>query len=82
MSVTFVSHLECSFTGETFPAGQVYELSRAGWPLLVRYDLERMAKTVTKQDICDSVENGFWRYAPFFQQRPPTARCKRSCRSP
>lgn len=65
MTKTFVSHLECSFTGETFPAGEVRELSPQGWPLLVRYDLEQLAETITKQDIYQSPENGFWRYAPF-----------------
>ena len=35
-----VTHLECSLTGERYEAGQVHNLSRAGKPLLVRYDLE------------------------------------------
>ena len=35
-----VTHLECSLTGERYDAGQVHNLSRAGKPLLVRYDLE------------------------------------------
>ena len=38
----FVSHLECSLTGEEYPAGELHNLSRAGRPLLVRYDLERV----------------------------------------
>lgn len=37
---TFVTHLECSGTGERFPPDRVYNLSPAGKPLLVRYDLE------------------------------------------
>ena len=40
MTDTFVSHLECSLYGETYPAGEIHGLSRAGQPLLVRYDLE------------------------------------------
>ncbi|MES2098080.1 MAG: threonine synthase [Pseudomonadota bacterium] len=36
---TFVSHLECSLTGERYEADQLHGLSRAGRPLLVRYDL-------------------------------------------
>lgn len=72
--MTFVSHLECSFTGEVLPAGEIHGLSPAGWPLLVRYDLERLASQVSKQDIYDSVENGFWRYAPFLPVTRPENR--------
>src|SRR3990170_3689785 len=38
----FVTHLECSLTGEEYPAGELHNLSRAGRPLLVRYDLDRV----------------------------------------
>ena len=38
----YVTHLECSMTGEHYPAGQIHGLSRVQRPLLVRYDLERM----------------------------------------
>ena len=37
---TFVTHLECSITGERYEADQLHGLSRAGRPLLVRYDLD------------------------------------------
>ena len=37
---TFVTHLECSLTGERYPADQLHGLSKAGKPLLVRYDLD------------------------------------------
>jgi threonine synthase len=36
----FVTHLECSLTGERYAADRLHNLSRAGKPLLVRYDLE------------------------------------------
>src|ERR1700712_1597496 len=36
---TFVTHLECSLTGERYEADQLHNLSQAGRPLLVRYDL-------------------------------------------
>lgn len=36
---TFVTHLECSLTGEVYEADRLHGLSRAGRPLLVRYDL-------------------------------------------
>jgi threonine synthase len=34
-----VTHLECALTGERHEAGRLHNLSRAGKPLLVRYDL-------------------------------------------
>ena len=45
----FVTHLECSATGELYPAGEVHGLSRAGKPLLVRYDLEGAARSLTRE---------------------------------
>ncbi|MGB0383062.1 MAG: threonine synthase [Alphaproteobacteria bacterium] len=58
----YVTHLECSLTGEKYPAGEVHGLSNAGRPLLVRYDLERMTSSLQK----DQLEgDGLWRYAPF-----------------
>ena len=41
---TFVTHLECSATGERYPADELHNLSRAGKPLLVRYDLDGVAQ--------------------------------------
>src|SRR5215210_2801663 len=43
-----VTHLECSLTGERYKAGQVHRLSRAGKPLLVRYDFDRARQTLTR----------------------------------
>jgi len=45
----FVTHLECSTTGEHYAGGVVHGLSRAGKPLLVRYDLEGAARTLTHE---------------------------------
>ena len=41
---TFVTHLECSLTGERYPADTLHGLSRAGRPLLVRYDLDAVRR--------------------------------------
>jgi threonine synthase len=49
VSASFVTHLECSATGERHPAGTLHGLSRAGAPLLVRYDLKRLARAVGRQ---------------------------------
>ncbi|HBM13182.1 MAG TPA: threonine synthase, partial [Rhodospirillaceae bacterium] len=61
---TFVTHLECSMTGKTYPADTVQGLSEAGRPLLVRYDLDALAKAVTKEDIAKRTD-GFYRYREF-----------------
>lgn len=47
----FVTHLECGYTGERHEAGAVHNLSRAGKPLLVRYDLEGVRAALTKAEI-------------------------------
>ena len=57
----FVSHLECSATGERHAAGQLHNLSRAGFPLLVRYDLERMAAEFTRDSLAGRAGD-LWRY--------------------
>ena len=45
---TFVTHLECSLTGERYEADRLHGLSRAGRPLLVRYDLAGVKGALTK----------------------------------
>jgi threonine synthase len=49
--VSFVTHLECSATGERHEAGRVQGLSRAGKPLLVRYDLEAVRARLAKEGL-------------------------------
>jgi threonine synthase len=56
-----VTHLECSLTGERYEAGQVHNLSRAGKPLLVRYDLEAARKTLTSESLAGR-EPGMWKW--------------------
>ncbi|MDA1299030.1 MAG: threonine synthase [Proteobacteria bacterium] len=58
---TFVTHLECSETGEVYAADEIHNLSRAGKPLLVRYDLAAVAKAVSKADLRQRLPE-FWRY--------------------
>jgi len=60
----FVTHLECSHTGKHYPAQQLHGLSEAGKPLLVRYDLEALAKAVSKDDLLHRSPE-FWRYQEF-----------------
>src|SRR5206468_8867636 len=56
-----VTHLECSLTGERYEAGQVHNLSRAGKPLLVRYDLEAAKRTLTRQSLAGR-DAGMWKW--------------------
>lgn len=61
-ATTFVKHLECSATGERYESGIPHGLSKAGAPLLVRYDLEAVARQLKKEDLATR-RGGFWRYA-------------------
>jgi len=58
---SFVTHLECSLTGERYPADQVHNLSRAGKPLLVRYDLAGAARALSKAVLAARPPD-LWRY--------------------
>jgi threonine synthase len=58
---TFVTHLECSMTGEQYQADQVHGLSRAGRPLLVRYDLEAVGGQLTREALAGRPLD-MWRY--------------------
>ncbi len=57
----FVTHLECSATGDRHDAGQLHNLSRASKPLLVRYDLERVAGALTRQ-VLSARPPGMWKW--------------------
>ena len=57
----FVTHLECSKTGELLPAGTIQNLSPAGAPILVRYDLAAVAETLTKEKLA-ARPTDLWRY--------------------
>ena len=58
---SFVTHLECSATGERYPANQPHNLSRSGRPLLVRYDLDGIGGAMSKQALAQR-PGGLWRY--------------------
>jgi len=65
---TFVTHLECSATGERYEVDRVHGLSAAGKPLLVRYDLEALGARVSKETLA-ARRGGFWRYREFLPVR-------------
>ena len=58
---TFVTHLECSLTGERYEADRLHGLSAAGKPLLVRYDLDGVRATLTKEAL-GSRPMDLWRW--------------------
>ena len=57
----FVTHLECSLTGERYEADQLHGLSRAGRPLLVRYDLAAVGAALSR-DTLAARETDLWRW--------------------
>jgi threonine synthase len=65
---TFVTHLECSYTGETYAPDTVRRLSDAGKPLLVRYDLGGVEASVTIEDL-KARQPGMWRYGELLPVR-------------
>ncbi len=58
---TFVTHLECAFTGERLPADRIHNLSSAGKPLLVHYDLAGVRKALSKEALTQRPPD-LWRY--------------------
>jgi threonine synthase len=67
---TFVSHLECSLTGERYPPDQLHGLSRAGRPLLVRYDLDGVRRALPRAAL-DARPQTLWRYRELLPVRHP-----------
>jgi threonine synthase len=59
--LTNVTYLECSLTGERYEAGQIYNLSKAGKPLLVRYDTEAAKRTMTRDSLAARAP-GMWKW--------------------
>ncbi|WP_375427026.1 threonine synthase [uncultured Sphingomonas sp.] len=58
---TFVSHLECSMTGERYEADALHGLSRVGRPLLVRYDLDAVGAALSR-DALGARKTDLWRW--------------------
>jgi len=56
-----VTHLECSLTGEHYEAGKIHNLSNAGKPLIVRYDLDAAKRTISRDGIANR-EPGMWKW--------------------
>ncbi len=65
---TFVSHLQCGLNGDVYEAGKLHGLSKAGKPLLVRYNLDALAAAIRPQDLASRPPD-LWRYREFLPVR-------------
>ena len=67
-----ITHLECSLTGETYAAGEVHNLSRAGRPLLARYDMEAARRTLSRESVAERPP-GMWKWGELLPLPEATA---------
>jgi len=74
MNKYYVTHLECSMSGKKYPANEIQGLSEVGRPLLVRYDLEKIKKEISREEISNSKIDGLWRYSPLLPVKNPEDR--------
>ena len=58
---TFVTSLQCAATGASLPPDRIYNLSEAGKPLLVRYDLQGVGQALARDDLAARGPD-LWRY--------------------
>jgi threonine synthase len=65
---SFVTHLECSLTGERYPADTLQTISRAGRPLLVRYDLDGIRRALPREALA-ARPHSLWRYCELLPVR-------------
>jgi threonine synthase len=57
----FMTHLECSLTGERYDADRLQNLSRAGKPLLARYNLEAASRGLSREELAGRPA-GMWKW--------------------
>jgi threonine synthase len=70
VTYSFLSHLECSRTGERYDADEVQGVSRVGAPLLVRYDLDAAREAVRRDELAGRPHD-LWRYHEVLPVRDP-----------
>ncbi len=60
----FVTHLECSKAGDCYDHKEINNLSKINKPLFVKYDLERLKNSYTREDFINDFSSlpGFWKY--------------------
>ena len=68
-----LSHLECGYCGKQYDADQLINLcTECGKPLLVRYDLNEAAMSMTKEALAER-ESSLWRYEEILPVRTSEA---------
>lgn len=70
MTSSALTHLECSRDGSRYDADVVQGTSPLGAPLLARYDLDRVAGTVSREEVARRAPT-LWRYAELLPVRDP-----------
>lgn len=68
----FMIHLECSMTGERHDGNRLQNLSRAGKPLLARYDMDAVGARLSR-DLLSSRPANMWKWRELLPL-PPDAR--------
>jgi threonine synthase len=64
MGICFMSHLECPKCIKTYSPDQINQVCSCGSPLLVRYDLPKLAVSLKKDDLLNRPRS-LWRYREF-----------------
>ena len=67
---TYVTHLECSMVGDNYETYQQHNLSKAGKPLLVKYDLKSLSNSLSREELSYRPET-LWRYREFLPIKNP-----------
>jgi threonine synthase len=68
-----LTHLECSQCARRYLAGQILNLCECGGPLLVRYDLDAVRRSWSKESVA-SGPSSIWRYSPVLPISKPASR--------
>ena len=68
---TYVTHLVCGMTGEVLPADRLHNLSPRGYPILVRYDLDRIKREWDRGALAERAPD-LWRYRELLPVRART----------
>lgn len=71
--MTYLTHLECSLTGQTYDANQLIRLSDAGQPLLARYDLAKARNELDRDKIMRRPAS-LWRFHELLPVSDPDCR--------
>src|SRR5258706_444810 len=70
--MSFVTHLECSRCARRHEAGQPHNLCSCGGPLLVRYDLDRARRELSREAVAVGPHT-MWRYSGLLPGRAPVS---------